>query len=115
MTTKKKKMRSSSRVNPGPLLFIVYDNDLYRASNILKPIMFGNDSNLFCSGKHIETLFQTANIELEKRAIWFQANKLSLNESKTKFTRFHKSWDKNNLPLKFPILKINNFEIKRTV
>ena len=99
----------------GPLLFIVYVKNLYRASNILKPIMFADDTNLFCLGKHIETLFQTANIELEKRAIWFQANKLSLNESKTKFTRFHKSWDKNNLPLKFPILKINNFEIKRTV
>ena len=27
---------------------------------------------------------------------------------------FHKSWDKDNLPLKVPILKIKNFEIKRT-
>ena len=99
----------------GPLLFIVYINDLYRASNILKPIMFADDTNLFCLGKHIKTLFQTANTELEKIAIWFQANKLSLNESKTKFTLFHKSWDKDDLPLKLPILKINNFEIKRTI
>ena len=53
--------------------------------------MFTDDTNLFCSGKHIETLFPTANIELEKIAIWFQASKLSLNESKTKFTVFHKS------------------------
>ena len=53
----------------GPLLFIVYVNDLYRASNILKPIMFADDTNLFCSGKHIKTFFQTANIELEKIAI----------------------------------------------
>ena len=57
-------------------IFILY------ASNILKPIMFADDTNLFCSGKHIKTLFQTANIELEKIAIWFQANKLSLNEKK---------------------------------
>ena len=76
--------------------------------------MFADDTNLFCSGKHIKTPFQTANIELEKIAILFQANKLSLNESNTKFTLFHKSWDKDNLPLKLPILKINNFEIKRT-
>ena len=75
----------------GPLLFIVYINDLCRASNILKPIMFANDTNLFCSEKHIKTLFQTVNIELEKIAIWFQASKLSLNESKIKFTLFHKS------------------------
>ena len=50
----------------GPLLFMVYINDLYHASNILKPIIFANDTNLFCSGKHIKALFQTANIELEK-------------------------------------------------
>ena len=94
----------------GLLFFIVYFNDLNCASNILKPIMFTNDINLFCSG----TLLQTASIELEKIAIWFQANKISLNESKTKFTLFHKSWDKDNVPLKLPIPKINNFEIKRT-
>ena len=98
----------------GPLLFIVYVNDPCGASNILKPTMFAVDTNLFCSGKHIKTIFQKENIESEKIAIWFQANKLSLNESKTKFTLFHKSWDKDNLTLKLPILKINNFEIKRT-
>ena len=76
--------------------------------------MFDDETNLFCSGKHLKTLFQTANIELEKIAIWFQANKLSLNESKTKFTFLHESWDKDNLPLKHPILERNNFEIKRT-
>ena len=31
----------------GQLLFIVYVNDLYRASNILKPITFANDTDLF--------------------------------------------------------------------
>ena len=75
--------------------------------------MLADDTNLFCSGKHIKTFFQTANIELEKMGIWFQANKLSLYESKTKFTLFHKSWDKDNLPLKLPILKISNFEISQ--
>ena len=122
MTTKKKKTNSLTikcRVPQGSvlrlLLFIVHVNDLYRASNILKPIMLADDTNLFCSGKHIKTLFQKANIELEKIAIWFQANKLSLNQSKTKLTFFHKSWDKDNLPLRLPILKINNFEIKRTI
>ena len=52
----------------GLLLFIFYINDLYRASNILKPIMFVDDTNLICSGKHVKTLFQTANIELKKNS-----------------------------------------------
>ena len=64
----------------GPLFVIVYVKDLYSASNILKPIMFANDTILFCSGKHLKALFQAASIELEKIVIWFQANKLSLNE-----------------------------------
>ena len=62
--------------------------------------MFADDANLFFSGKHIKTLFQTANIELKKKkAIWLQANKRSLNESKTKFTLFDKSWVRDNLSL----------------
>ena len=82
MTTKKKITNSlTTKCGSilGSLLFIVYVNDLYRASNILKPIMFADDTNLFCSGKHIKTLFQIANNELEKKAICFQANKFSIN------------------------------------
>ena len=31
----------------GQLLFIVYINDLFQVSNILKPIMFADDTNYF--------------------------------------------------------------------
>ena len=43
----------------------------------------------------------------------FKANKLSLNERKTKFTLFHKPRDKDNLSLQLPNSKINNKETKR--
>ena len=33
----------------GPLLFLIYVNDLCNASNILDPIMFADDTNLFFS------------------------------------------------------------------
>ena len=48
--------------------------------------MLADDTNLFCSRKHIKTLFQTANMELEKIAIWFQGNTLFLNQSLLFFT-----------------------------
>ena len=47
----------------GPQLFLLYVNDLCNASNILKPIMFADDTNLFFSAKNINHLFQTMNKE----------------------------------------------------
>ena len=41
----------------GPLLFLIYVNDLCNASNILDPVMFADDINLFFSHRNISTLF----------------------------------------------------------
>ena len=50
--------------------------------------MFADDTNLFCSNKKIKPLFLKANLELQKISEWFRANKLSLDEDKTKFTHY---------------------------
>ena len=50
----------------GPLLFLIYINDLSRASNILDSILFADDTNLFNSHGNIKTLFKTVNKELLK-------------------------------------------------
>ena len=49
---------------PGPLLFIIYVNDLCQTSEFLKPTMFADDKNLFCKSKNVKTLFLKVNIEL---------------------------------------------------
>ena len=98
----------------GPLLFIIYVNDLCQTSEFQKPIMFADDTNLFYKSKTVKTLFLKANIELKKISQSFQANKLSLNEDKTRCKLFYKVQDRDNLPLQLPILKINNYEIKRS-
>ena len=56
---------------------IIYVNDLPNATNILDPIMFADDTNLFYSHHDIKTLFSTVNEELEKLGDWFTANRLS--------------------------------------
>ena len=71
----------------GPLLFLIYINDLHEASNILDSIMFADDTKLFYFIKTI--FFSTVNSELECINQWFEANKLSLNIEKTEFTLFH--------------------------
>ena len=73
-----------------------YVNDLCRVSNILEPIMFADDTNLFFSHKNIKELFLNVNSELSKIIQWFNANKLSLNKDKTKYN-FSIKFDKKTI------------------
>ena len=68
----------------GPLLCLIYVNDGQYASNLLDPIMFADDTNLFHTEENIETLFDTVNIELQKISHGFLSIKLSLNVIRTK-------------------------------
>jgi Reverse transcriptase (RNA-dependent DNA polymerase) len=72
----------------GPLLFIIYINDIVKCSSILRLILFADDTTLFHSDKDFDRLISVTNIELEKLAEWFKANKLSLNTKKTNFIIF---------------------------
>ena len=68
------------------------------------------NTNLFFSHKSIKELFHTASLELSKV---FNANKLSLNKNKTKYTLFHKAREDDNLPLKLPSSFVRDREITR--
>ena len=94
----------------GPLLFLIFVNDLQ--AKYLDPIMFADDTNLFCSHKNIKTLFQIVNSELKLVTEWFLANKLSLDVKKTKYVLFHKVTICDSLPLQLPAMTLNNIEIK---
>ena len=72
----------------GPKLFILYINDICKVSNILKFVIFADDTNIFCSGENLQKLLEVVSNELEKLKLWFDANKLSLNLKKTKFMIF---------------------------
>lgn len=67
----------------GPLLFIIYVNDLYRASNKFHIISYADDTNLFFSSNDINFLLDTIQNEFTYIHDWFCANKLSLNVKKT--------------------------------
>ena len=75
----------------GPLLFIIYMNDFYRASDVLSFILFADDSSIFFSNPDPHILINTVNIELMKITQWIRANKLSLNIKKTKCMLFSNS------------------------
>ena len=75
--------------------------------------MFADDTNLFYTEEKVKTFFNTVNIELQKISQWFISNKLSLNVTKIKYSFFHKSSKKNNIPLVLRNLRICNNEIKQ--
>ena len=72
----------------GPLLFILYINDICNVSKVFDCILFADDTNLFCSDNDINDLCGIINVELDKLNTWFSVNKLSLNIQKTHYIVF---------------------------
>ena len=77
----------------GPLLFIIYINDIVFSSNYFKFIIFADDTNLLASDRNICDLTNTVNSELLKVSTWLNVNKLSLNVDKTVCMHFKNRYD----------------------
>ena len=74
----------------GPLLFLLYINDISNSSDILKFFLFADDTTVFYSADPSDDRTeQILNTELEKVSSWLAANKLSLNVKKSNFLHFH--------------------------
>ena len=69
----------------GPLLFLVYINDLPRCLRTSTPAMYADDTNITVVGKTGEEIEKSLNSELENIHKWLQANKLTLNVNKTEY------------------------------
>jgi hypothetical protein len=67
----------------GPILFLIYINDLYSASNLFK-LMFADDTAGLACGDNLPELFNFVDVEIKKIARWFRANKMAVNVGKTK-------------------------------
>lgn len=94
----------------GPLLFLIYINDIATVSKIFNIILFADDTNLFISDSCLTNLILRANNELCNISTWFKLNKLSLNIKKTNFILF----DSRNKSLSNNVeIKIDNVKIER--
>ena len=72
----------------GPLLFLLYINDLSTVSSACFPILFADDTNTFISGKDLDEMCVKLNDDLQKVQEWLCCNKLSLNVMKTHYMIF---------------------------
>ena len=69
----------------GPVLFLIYINDLPNCSSTLTFRIFADDTNVFASARDLKVLEKIVNSELKKVKIWYDVNRLSINFSKTNF------------------------------
>ena len=84
----------------GPLLFLIYINDLHHAIKNSKVFHFADDTNLLNISDSPKRMEKLVNADLKILYSWLLANKISLNCDKTEIIFFHKPG------VKAPSLKI---------
>jgi hypothetical protein len=104
----------------GPLLFIIYVNDLCHITQNFTPILYADDTTLeapLCSFNYLQNSDSTEasqfiNSELENISKWLSVNKLSMNTIKSKYMIFHLPQTHRN---KIPDLNIclNNIQLEK--
>ncbi len=72
----------------GPLLYLVYVNDIFSVSNIVKTVLYADDTVLIVSSDNIDDLIKLATIQFSLFSVWFSDNMLALNDNKTNFLLF---------------------------
>lgn len=97
----------------GPLLFILYINDIINSSKMANLIMFADDTNIFFKHKNFNILINMVNDELRLISTWFKLNKLSLNVKKTNYIIFTGKNVKRNDFANTSKIKIDNTEIEQ--
>ena len=94
----------------GPLLFILYINDLPNISKVLDFYLFADDTNIYYESNSLQDLERKISKELGKLQLWLNVNRLALDISKTNYVIFHPV----NKPLKQKItLKIRKKSISQ--
>lgn len=96
----------------GPLLFLVYVNDIINCSKILRFSLFADDTVVLYSHENATSLVSTLNKELRMLNEWFKCNKLFLNFKKTKYVLFHSK--RKSIPQNLTPIQIENTTIDRT-
>ena len=72
----------------GPLLFLLYINDLPACCPLGKVRIFADDTTIFFHSDNIDDIIRTSRIIMTQLSSWFTANKLTLNADKSSFTLF---------------------------
>ena len=95
----------------GPLLFLIYINDLHQCIHNSSSFHFADDTNLLyipTNKTRNKNIVRRLNIDLKSLNNWLMANKISLNSSKTELIVFRK----NDVPMPNLKIKLNGVNLK---
>ena len=95
----------------GPLLFIIYINDLPNIHKLAKFILYADDANIIITGKNVHEITEQANKLCKTLSQWVHCNGLKLNVKKTNFMIFSNCKSANQHEYSFTI---ENSRIERT-
>ena len=72
----------------GPIIFIMYINDIVNASHKFEYTIYADDTNLLLHDTNMDSFHMHLNIELQVMNYWIKRNKLRLNVSKNNYLFF---------------------------
>lgn len=72
----------------GPLLFLLYINDIVNIPQTPNIILYADDTNVFFTGSCLDSIERETNNWLEQLHLWLGSNRLELNTAKTKYIIF---------------------------
>ena len=87
----------------GPLLFLLYINDLNQAIKFCKVHYFADDTNLLCLSNSIKKLNKLVNTDFKHLVDCLSANKISLNKKTTEMVIFKSNQKKFEGDLKIKL------------
>ena len=94
----------------GPLLFLIYINDIHISSKVLKFYLFADDTNLLYANKNLKSLETVVNKELMAVCEWLNANKLTLNFKKSNYVIFRPYQKKLNFQVRIKMFKLTTIQ-----
>ena len=91
----------------GPILFLIYVNDINNCNNNCKVTKFADDTTVLTTGANLTEAVANMNKVMVDIDLWFKRNKLNLNSSKSRYMILNYKTDSTNL------VKIGNEYLER--